>query len=54
MQRPANRPIERGALVRHFGGPWVAYGLGIGGDFEARRSFEEQPSRAQLSAVPWS
>ena len=52
MERPANRPIERGYLLSHFGGPWVAFGVGSGGHNELA-SWDKKPSRSQLSLLSW-
>ena len=27
LERPSNRPLERGAVLKHFDGPWGAHGL---------------------------
>lgn len=52
--RPSNRVLERGCLLHHFKGPWVAHGLcAAAGGFDELASFEERPSRAELSALPW-
>ena len=54
MQRPSNQPMERGAVLHHHGGPWVAHGLcEEAGGFDELRSFKARPSKAQLAAVPW-
>ena len=52
--RPSGRVLERGCLLHHHGGPWVAHGLcREAGGFDELASFEEKPSRAQVSAVDW-
>lgn len=54
--RPANRPLERGCILRHYGGPYVAHALraeAAGGGFERLEAFEELPSREQMGALRW-
>ena len=54
IQRPSNRPVERGALLHHHDGPWVAHGLcQTAGGYEHLRTFKAAPTRAQLSNLPW-
>ncbi len=54
MVRPANRPLGRGCLLHHYGGPWVAHGLcEAAGGFDELAAFETQPSREQLSNLRW-
>ena len=54
IQRPSNRPVERGALLHHHDGPWVAHGLcQKAGGYEHLRTFKAAPTRAQLSNLPW-
>ena len=56
VQRPSNRPLERGCLLRHYRGPWVAYGLcaeAAGGGFDELARWEEQPRREELAALAW-
>lgn len=58
IARPANRPLEKGCVLRHYGGPYVAHALktggpGGGGGFERLQAFEELPSREQLGALRW-
>ena len=54
IQRPSNRPVERGALLHHHDGPWVAHGLcPTAGGYEHLRTFKAAPTRAQLSNLPW-
>lgn len=54
IERPSGRPLERGALLHHHGGPWVAHGLCAEADgFAELASFAEEPSKAELGGVPW-
>ena len=56
IQRPSNRPVERGCLLHQYGGRWVALGLcapDAGGGFDELDSFDQQPSRERLSQVNW-
>ena len=56
IQRPSNRPIERGCVLRHYGGPWVAHALcdeAAGGGFDVLARWDEQPSREQIAALSW-
>jgi len=52
MQRPSNQPLERGALLHHHGGPWVAFRKTPDGWVEGS-SFDKRPSKEQLSSVRW-
>jgi hypothetical protein len=52
--RPANRPVEKGALIHHHGAAWVAHRLrSAAGDFEELAAFDDEPSRAQLATLQW-
>lgn len=54
IERPSNRPLERGAVLHHHGGPWTAHGLcQKAGGFELLASFDSKPSKAELGGVPW-
>ena len=56
VQRPSNRPLERGCLLRHFGGEWVAHSLraeGAGGGFDELARWEGQPSREEYASLRW-
>ena len=51
IQRPSNRPVERGCVLRHHKGPWKAHGTGGASNELAR--WPEQPSREQIAALDW-
>ena len=55
VQRPSNRPFERGALVlRSYQGAWMAYAhAGARGGFRPLKQFEQSPSREQLAELKW-
>ena len=56
LARPSNRPRERGALLHHYGGPWVAHALrrsSGGARFEEVARFDERPSKAELARIDW-
>ena len=54
MIRPSNRPLERGCVLHHFGGAWVAHGLcEAAGGFDELGRFDSQPSRQQLAGLSW-
>lgn len=54
LQRPSNRPVERGAVLRHYDGPFLAHVLcETAGGFERLAEFESLPSREQLGSLNW-
>ena len=54
LERPHNRPLERGAVLKHFGSAWVAHGLcAEAGGFEQLATFDERPTKAQLGSLRW-